>query len=532
MLSKELKSKIDNLWDKFWSRGMANPLQAIEQISYLLFMRRLDQMDSDEVDRTAFSEDNYTSIFEGTWDTGEKDTEGNSILINKEELRWTVFKEYETERKLKHVTQYVFPFLKELNEENSPYARHMKSANFFMPSALLLEDAMLAIDDIFEYIERDKKEGQAFQDTQGDVYEYLLSELKNAGKNGQFRTPRHLIRFLVEVLDPDLGDRICDPAAGTGGFLVAAYQHILAKHSSEEKKVEDDNGFYNGIGDQIKDEKFWDQLKKETFYGYDIDAGMVRIGLMNLMLHGITYPHIENLDTLSNKYEENYQDGQFSVVLANPPFTGKISKNDKSDAFRISSNSTELLFLERIMNMLQPGGKGGVIIPEGVLFGSSNAVKQLREILLRDCQLEAVISLPSGVFKPYTGVKTAMLVFVKAQKNSNEFHTEKVWFYDLQSDGYSLDDNRRRLKDSPLPEAVSDWEKRKENSSETERKGRHFYVPLEEIQKNDFDLSINRYKEFVYEEQDYDPPKEILASLINLEKEILKDMEGLKDLVG
>ncbi len=531
MLSKELKSKIDSLWDKFWSRGMANPLTAIEQISYLLFMRRLDQMDADETKRA--SGDEYQSIFEGTWDTGEKDTEGKkNVLIHKEELRWTVFKEYETEQKLKHVTQYVFPFLKELNDENSPYARHMKSANFFMPSALLLEDAMLAIDDIFDYIEQEKKDGQVFQDTQGDVYEYLLSELKNAGKNGQFRTPRHLIRFLVEILDPDLGDKICDPAAGTGGFLVAAYQHILAKHSSDEKRLKDDNGFFNGLGDQIKDEKFWDQLKKETFYGYDIDSGMVRIGLMNLMLHGITYPHIENLDTLSKRYDESHQEGEFSVVLANPPFTGKISKNDKSDEFRISSNSTELLFLERIMKMLRPGGKGGVIIPEGVLFGSSKANKQLREILVKDCQLEAVISLPSGVFKPYTGVKTAMLVFTKEQQDSNEFHTERVWFYELESDGYSLDDNRRRLKESPLPEAVLDWEERGEKSSEVDRKGKHFFVPLEEIQENEYDLSINRYKEFVYEEQEYDPPKKILEALVSLENEILSDMEELKGLFG
>ncbi|OAN61021.1 DNA methyltransferase [Balneola sp. EhC07] len=527
MLSKELKSKIDNLWDKFWSRGMANPLQAIEHISYLLFMRRLEQMDAEESKRSS-----YKSIFEGTWDTGKKDSEGDSITVEKRMLRWTVFKDFETEERLTHVSQYVFPFLKDLKEENSPYARHMQSANFFMPSALLLEDAMRAIDEIFDYIENDKKAGQAFQDTQGDVYEYLLSELKNAGKNGQFRTPRHLIRFLVEILDPDIGDKICDPAAGTGGFLVAAYQYILAKKSSEKKKIKDDDGFYNGLGNKIKDEKHWNQLKKETFYGYDIDSGMVRIGLMNLMLHGISYPHIENQDTLSKKYDDDHKEGEFSMVLANPPFTGKISKNDKSDEFRISSNSTELLFLERIIKMLQPGGKGGVIIPEGVLFGSSKANRQLREIMAKDCQLEAVISLPSGVFKPYTGVKTAILVFTKAQQDSNEFHTEKVWFYELKSDGYSLDDNRRRLKDSPLPQAVTDWEEREEKSSENERKGQHFFVRLEEIQKNDYDLSFNRYKEFVYEEQDYDSPKEILESLMALENQILKEMEELRNLVG
>lgn len=532
MLSPELKSKINNLWDKFWSRGMSNPLMAIEQISYLLFMRRLDQMDIDEKERIEFGGGKYDSIFDGEWDTGEKDSDDKPIMIDKNELRWTVFKEYETQQKFDHVTKYVFPFLKTLNENTSPYARHMKNANFFMPTPALLEDAIVAIDDIFDYIKKEHDDGQKFQDTQGDMYEYLLSELKNAGKMGQFRTPRHLIRFLVEVLDPDLNDTICDPASGTGGFLLAAYQYILTKHSSEKSKIKDENGFYNGLGDKISDKEYWAKLRKRTFYGYDIDSGMVRIGLMNLMLHGISFPHIENEDTLSKKYEENYQDSEHSIVLANPPFTGKISKVEKSDQFRIDTNSTELLFVERIMKMLQPGGKGGVIIPEGVLFGSSTANKQLREILLKDCQLEAVISLPSGVFKPYTGVKTAMLVFTKVQQDAQQFHTEKVWFYELLSDGYSLDDNRRRLKDNPLPEAVSNWKKRSELSSEEERRGQHFFVPLEEIQQTDYDLSFNRYKEFVYEEQEYDPPKQILESLMKLEKEILEDMEELNGLIG
>jgi type I restriction enzyme M protein len=492
-------------------------------------------MDLDEQVRIGESaEESYASIFNGKWDTGEKrkKEDRETIRIDKNEFRWTVFKEYEPQKKLDHVTRYVFPFLKDLNEETSPYARHMKSANFFLPSPVLLEDAMAAIDDIFDYIKSDSDKGQKFQDTQGDFYEYLLSELKNAGKNGQFRTPRHLIRYLVEILDPDITDKICDPASGTGGFLLAAYQYILTKHSSTNQKIQDENGFFNGLGDQIKDEKNWDKLKRETFYGYDIDSGMVRIGLMNLMLHGISYPQIENEDTLSKKYEDKYMDSDYSIVLANPPFTGKISKGEKSDQFRIDSNSTELLFVERIVKMLKPGGKGGVIIPEGVLFGSSKANKQVREILLKDCQLDAVISLPSGVFKPYTGVKTAILVFTKVQPDSQQFHTEKVWFYQLQSDGYSLDDNRRKLKEKPLSAAVSDWRERDANSLQTERKGQHFYVPLAEIQINDYDLSFNRYKEFQYEAQMYDPPKKILESLMRLEKEILNDMDELNGFIG
>lgn len=516
----------------FWSRGMTNPITAIEQMSYLLFMRRLDQTDSDKIETSRFSNELYQSIFEGEWDTGEKDADDKPIMMPKSEMRWSNFKEREPQDKLNHVTRYVFPFLKQLNEETSPFARHMKSANFFMPSPTLLEDAMKSIDEIFDYIQSDKNKGQQFQDTQGDVYEYLLSELKESGKNGQFRTPRHLIRFLVEIVDPDLNDRICDPASGTSGFLLAAYQHILAKHSSPNSKIEDENGFLNGTGNEIKDEKYWDKLWKDTFYGFDIDPVMVRIGLMNLMLHGITVPHIENADTLSKKYEESYKDGEYSIVLANPPFTGKISKTEKSDQFRIDTNSTELLFIDRIMKMLQPGGKGGVIIPEGVLFGSTNANKKLREVLLKDCQLEAVISLPGGVFKPYTGVKTAMLIFTKAQHDSQQFHTERVWFYELLSDGYTLDDNRRRLKDKPLPEAVSIWKERAGQSSEEERKGQHFFVPLREIQDNDYDLSFNRYKEFIYKEQKYDPPKKIMESLIKLENEILDEMKQLNGLIG
>lgn len=532
MLSSDLKSKINQLWDMFWSRGLSNPIQSIEQMSYLLFVRRLDQVDSEDSKRSNFAEEDYESIFAGEWDTGKRDGDGNVIYIPKEELRWTKFKKRETQDKYNHIKENVFPFIKSLNPEKSLFSKHMENAVFLIPSAILLEDAITSIDEIFELIQSDRNKGQEFQDTQGDVYEYLLSELKESGKNGQFRTPRHLIRFLVELIDPDLNDRICDPASGTSGFLLSAYQHILAKHSSKNKLVEDEDGFFNGKGDKIKDEENWTKLWTDTFFGFDIDPTMVRIGLMNLMLHGIKVPHIENADTLSKKYEEQYQDGQYSVVLANPPFTGKISKNDKSDEFRINTNSTELLFLDRIIKMLQAGGKAGVIIPEGVLFGSTKATKQLRELLLRDCQLEAVISLPSGVFKPYTGVKTAMLLFTKSEHNSRQFHTDRVWFYQLLSDGYSLDDNRRRLIGNPLPGVVSHYKNRIKESFEEERKGQHFFVPLSEIKDNDYDLSFNRYKEFVYDEQTYEQPKKILESLLKLEKEILEDINELKGLIG
>lgn len=529
MLSNDLKSKINKLWDMFWSRGLSNPIQSIEQMSYLLFIRRLDQTDTDEQERAEFAGESFTSIFSGYTETIRAD---QPYTISNESMRWSKFKEYDPQRKFDHVKDHVFPFIKNLDGETSPFARHMDNAVFMLPSPALLEDAMNAIDEIFASVQEEQSQGQEFQDTQGDVYEYLLSELKEAGKNGQFRTPRHLIRFLVEILDPGLEDRICDPACGTGGFLLAAYQYILARYSSDSMKVEDDNGFFNGKGDKIKDNKFWEKLRTDTFFGFDIDPTMVRIGLMNLMLHGINQPQIENIDTLSKKYDDNYPDGQYSMVIANPPFTGKISKGEMSDQFRVGGNSSELLFVERIVKMLQAGGKAAVIIPEGVLFGSSKNNKLVREILLKDCQLEAMISLPAGAFKPYTGVKTSVLVFTKVEHDAQEFHTEKVWFYELSSDGYSLDDNRRKLNEKPLPEAVIDWKESATKSTEEARKGKHFYVPLAELEANDYDLSFNRYKAFEYEEQTYDPPKEILARLIGLEEEILRDMQELNDLIG
>lgn len=330
MLSSELKSKINQLWDMFWSRGLSNPIQSIEQMSYLLFVRRLDQTDIDEKERADFAGEQYESIFDGDWDTGKTDGEGNPVLMPKDELRWSKFKEREPQDKYDHVKENVFPFIKSLNPEQSQFSKHMENAVFLIPSPNLLEDAMKSIDDIFNYIQSDRNKGQEFQDTQGDVYEYLLSELKESGKNGQFRTPRHLIRFLVEIVDPDINDRICDPASGTGGFLLSAYQYILAKHTSKRDLIEDEDGFFNGKGDKIKDARYWEKLWTDTFFGFDISTTMVRIGLMNLMLHGIKVPHIEDADTLSKKYEDRLQDGAYSVVLANPPSPVKSLKQRRA----------------------------------------------------------------------------------------------------------------------------------------------------------------------------------------------------------
>lgn len=516
MLSSELKSKINRLWDKFWSRGITNPITAIEQISYLLFMRRLDDADSVEKAKAVFEEKVFQSIFEG-----------------KEDCRWSNFTQLDPDTMLEVVSKKAFLFIKSLNDPSQPYTRYMENAIFIINNSALLVEAVKAIDELFEDIRKQQEAGQQFQDTQGDIYEYLIDEMGSGGKNGQFRTPRHLIQFMCEIINPDWTDKICDPACGTGGFLVGAYQHILTKYTSPEEITEDENGlkrFKRFGGDKISKFEVWNDLNEKTFFGFDVDQTMVRIGLMNLMLHGIKIPQIENTDTLSKKYDQLHQDGDYSVIMANPPFTGRIDKGGISDKLKITGTNSELLFLIRISKMLRIGGKAAVIIPEGVLFGGSNAQKQTREILLKDNQLEAVISLPAGAFKPYTGVKTAILVFTKAEEESQTWHTEKVWFYELKNDGYSLDDNRKKLAENPLPIAVDAYKNRATHTP-IERNN-HFYVPIVEIQEKGLDLSYNRYKKFEYEEQTYEPPQKILEALISLEDEIQKDMQELKNLIG
>lgn len=540
MLSNELKSKINKLWDKFWSRGITNPITAIEQISYLLFMRRLDDTDLSEKLTKSFSGVEFKTLFvrEKKDKDGKVilDKEGKKIYESADDCRWSHFSQLSPDTMLDVVSKKAFPFIKNLNHPSQPYTRYMENAIFIINNAALLDEAVKAIDELFKEIKKQQDEGQQFQDTQGDIYEYLIDEMGSGGKNGQFRTPRHLIQFMCELIDPDWTDKICDPASGTGGFLVGAYQHILTKYTSPENIIDDENGlkrFKKYGGDKISKQEVWDNLNEKTFFGFDIDQTMVRIGLMNLMLHGIKIPQIENTDTLSKKYDSQYQDGEYSVVMANPPFTGRIDKGGMSDKLKIDGTQSELLFLIRISKMLGKGGRAAVIIPEGVLFGSSKAQKQTREILLKYNELIAVISLPAGVFKPYTGVKTAILIFNKAEDLDEEvqkWHTEKVWFYELQNDGYSLDDNRRKLKENPLPIAVDAYKNR--FTSTPIGRTNHFFVPIAEIKDNGLDLSYNRYKKFEYEEQTYDPPHKILEELFLLENEIQLDMQELKNLIG
>ncbi|MEJ7822793.1 MAG: class I SAM-dependent DNA methyltransferase [Chitinophagaceae bacterium] len=519
------------------SGELTNPITAIEQISYLLFMRRIDDADLDTQQKASFAGVNHKTLFvrEKMDEDGKVilDEQGNKVFESADDCRWSQFSQLDPDTMLDAVTKKAFPFIKNLNDPSQPYTRHMQNAIFIIYNSALLDEAVKAIDEIFEEIKTQQDAGQQFQDTQGDVYEYLINEIGSSGKNGQFRTPRHLIQFMNEIIDPDWTDKICDPACGTGGFLVGAYQHILTKYTSPEETTEDENGlrrFKKYGGDKISKQEVWDNLNEKTFFGFDVDQTMVRIGLMNLMLHGIKIPQIENTDTLSKKYDQQYPDGEYSVIMANPPFTGKIDAGGMSDKLKISGTNSELLFLIRISKMLRPGGKAAVIIPEGVLFGGSKNQQQTREILLKDNQLEAVISLPSGAFKPYTGVKTAILVFTKVEEDSPTWHTEKVWFYQLKNDGYSLDDNRRKLAENPLPIAVDAY-KNKATNTPIQRTNQ-FYVELAEIQENGLDLSYNRYKKFEYEEQTYEPPQKILEALFVLEDEIQKDMQELKNLIG
>ena len=374
------------------------------------------------------------------------------------------------------------------------------------------------------HYERERAEnGQTFHDTQGDLYEYLLSEISTAGKNGQFRTPRHVIQMMCALVDPKLGEEACDPACGTGGFLLGAYQHILTRHTSKEQRHVDENGLERGLaGDQLTDKRQWQRLHQRTFHGYDFDTTMVRIGLMNLLLHGIDRPSLHYMDTLSKRFEER---DRYDVVLANPPFKGSIDKGDIHEDLRLKTTKTELLFVNRIMDLLRIGGRAAVIVPDGVLFGSSNAHRDLRKMLLDECELQAVVSMPSGVFKPYAGVSTAVIVFVKGGQ------TENVWFYDMDADGYSLDDKREKVQENDIPDVIARWKSRDPNSP-SDRTAKSFFVPASEIRDNKHDLSINRYKEVKHEEVQYDPPKVILAKLRALEDEIRKDLDELEGMLG
>ncbi|RBM00783.1 DNA methyltransferase [Acidithiobacillus ferridurans] len=518
----ELKSKIDQLWNKFWSGGISNPLTAIEQITYLLFMKRLDELDQKRQADAEWTGEPYASKFEGRWIPPENRSqpEPEKFAIDKRNLRWSEFKRKPAEEMLQLVQGKVFPFLKDLNGTESNFTHHMKNAVFIIPKPALLVEAVKTIDEIFEVMERDSREnGQAFQDIQGDVYEMLLSEIATAGKNGQFRTPRHIIKLMADLVQPQMGHKIADPACGSGGFLLGAYQYIvtqLAIKAGTTNLTPDEDGFVRtSVAASLT--KKAQAILSISLWGYDIDATMVRLGLMNLMMHGIDEPHIDYKDTLSKSYTE---ESEYDIVMANPPFTGSIDKGDINENLRLGTTKTELLFVENIYRLLKKGGTACVIVPQGVLFGSGGAFKTLRQLLLERCDLKAVITLPSGVFKPYAGVSTAILLFTKVwgpKDKVTQPATDHVWFYEMAADGYSLDDKRTKQEGfGDLQDIIAKYHARNP-ATNTDRTAKCFMVPRAEIEAESYDLSLSRYKEDVFEEVHYDAPGVILERLIQAE---------------
>jgi type I restriction enzyme M protein len=528
-----LKSLIDKLWDRFWSGGIANPLTAIEQITYLLFMKRLDDLDLKRKKDAEFTGDKYQSVFDGFWippehrsknkSAAERKKDEKPFEVKKETLRWSYIKRIApAEDMLSHVQTKVFPFLKDLGEEASSFTHHMKNAVFMIPKPSLLLESIGIIEDIFRIIEKDTSDGgQTFQDIQGDVYEMLLSEIASAGKMGQFRTPRHIIKLISELVAPQFGHRVADPACGTGGFLLGAYQYILTTLDENAKKcAPDEDGFIrSSVSGLLTEER--KRYLDESLFGFDIDTTMVRLGLMNLMMHGIDNPHVDYKDTLSKSFNE---EGIYDIIMANPPFTGSIDKGDINQVIELATTKTELLFVERIFKMLKPGGTAGMIVPQGVLFGSGKAFVNARKMIIDGAELKAVITMPSGVFKPYAGVSTAILIFTRGGV------TENTWFYEMQSDGYSLDDKRTKLEgNGDLADIVGKYKKR-DPKKDTDRTAKCFFVPKKEIVDNGYDLSLSKYKDEVYEEVKYDEPAVIMGRLEEIEKEILGELKELKDL--
>ena len=533
MITGLLKSKIDKLWEEFWTGGITNPLTVIEQITFLMYARLLDMNETTDEKKAARTKKPFKRRF------NEK----------QQHLRWQSLKNIESAEKLfSTIRDELFPYLKSTANGDSLFADFMKDAQLMIQKPTLLMKAFSMIDKL--PLEK--------SDVKGDLYEYLLSKLTTAGINGQFRTPRHIIRAIVEMMDPIATDRICDPACGTAGFLVTAYEFILEKYSSPEGTIEevlldtdghpqlDDKGkpltqkIYTG--DLLAEHR--KHVDTDMFHGFDFDATMLRIAAMNLVMHGVAEPDIHYQDTLSQRFTENYphaaNDG-FDLILANPPFKGSLDEEDVAPELLrvVKTKKTELLFVALILRMLNTGGRAAVIVPDGVLFGSSNAHQQLRAELIENNQLEGIVSLPSGVFKPYAGVSTAIIVFTKGGS------TERVWFYDLLADGFSLDDKRTPLKgesSNDLPDAISQWKKYRaliDKSSRAatiekqfgDKSQKAFVVDAEAIKANKYDLSINRYMEVAYQEEEYESPKKILKKLKALENDILRDLDELEKML-
>ncbi|MCI9303868.1 class I SAM-dependent DNA methyltransferase [Clostridium sp.] len=485
MITGELRSKVDKIWETFWTGGITNPLEVIEQFTYLLFIKGLD-------DKEIVKENDAVLLgidFDRTFPE------------DKQSLRWSKFKNFDAETMYNVVLNEVFPFIKTLHtNKESAYAKYMGDAIFKIPTPLMLSKIVDGIDNI------DMDENS---DTKGDLYEYLLSKVATAGTNGQFRTPRHIIDMIVKLMKPMPEDIIVDPAAGSAGFLVSSQEYLRKNHS--------DLFLVQGLKEHFNN---------DMFYGFDMDRTMLRIGAMNMMLHGVDNPNIEYKDSLS---EVNTDKEKFSLVLANPPFKGSLDYEQVSaDLLKVTkTKKTELLFLALFLRILKTGGRCASIVPDGVLFGSTGGHKSIRKEIVENHKLEAIISMPSGVFKPYAGVSTAIMIFTKTGTGG----TDKVWFYDMKADGYSLDDKRNLIEDNDINDIVERFSNldKEEGRKRTEQS---FFVPVEEIRDNGYDLSINKYKEIEYEEIKYDSPQEIMLRIRELEMDINAGIEELAGMIG
>jgi type I restriction enzyme M protein len=497
MITGELKSQIDRIWDAFWAGGIANPLEVIEQITYLLFIKRLDELHTaQEKKANRLGRPIENPVFPA-----------NTPEHKYSEMRWSVFKNFEPKEMYRAVSEEAFPFIKNLqsDREGSTYAHHMRDARFTIPTPALLARVVEMIDKI----------PMEDRDTKGDLYEYMLGKIASAGQNGQFRTPRHIIKMMVEMVGPKPMDIICDPACGTAGFLVTAGEYLREHHP-----------------EIFTDAELKQHFNETLFNGFDFDSTMLRIGSMNMLLHGIENPDIRYKDSLAEEHAG--EEERYTLILANPPFAGSLDyESVAKDLQRIvKTKKTELLFLALFLRLLKPGGRAAVIVPDGVLFGSSTAHKSLRTKLVEEQKLDAIISMPSGVFKPYAGVSTAVLLFTK----TNSGGTDEVWFYDMLADGFSLDDKRTPLDGSKhennnVPDILNRW-RNHDGERERPRAAQSFFVSKGDIAASNYDLSINRYKEVMHNEETLEPPHVILRELNELENEIQKNMRELEMLLA
>lgn len=485
MITGEIRNRVDKIWETFWTGGITNPLTVIEQFTYLLFIKGLDDTEMTKEQEAEFLGTEFERIFPK----------------EKQHLRWNQFKQLgSAEEMYEVVSNEVFPFIKNLHgKEESAYSKYMGDATFLIPTPNMLAKIVDGIDNL----------PTEDRDAQGDLYEYLLSKIATSGTNGQFRTPRHIIRMIVELMKPTPEDIIIDPAMGSAGFLVAASEYLHDHHN-----------------DMFLIQGLKEHYHNTMFYGNDMDRTMLRIGAMNMMLHGVDNPNIDYRDSLA---EINKDKEQYTLVLANPPFKGSLDYESVSnDLLKIAkTKKTELLFLSLFIRILKPGGRAAVIVPDGVLFGSSKAHKTIRKEIIENHKLEAVISMPSGVFKPYAGVSTAVLIFTKTGAGG----TDNVWFYDMKADGFSLDDKRSPIKENDIPDIVERFNNL-ELEKERKRTEQSFFVPVDDLRENEYDLSINKYKEIEYEEVEYEEPLKLIKRIKDVEQEIIQGLDNLEELLN